>query len=105
MSMSRKHYASDVSDCEWALVAPYLTLLLEESAQRTHALRASATNATTPLRAPACRRTTISPSRRLYQDLRQDLTPARRLWAGLKVDGLTSGNHRRGRPGATRGGL
>jgi hypothetical protein len=43
MSMSRKPYASDVSDCEWALVAPYLTLLPEESAQRTHALRASAT--------------------------------------------------------------
>ena len=39
MSMSRKPYPSDVSDCEWALVAPYLTLLPEESAQRTHALR------------------------------------------------------------------
>ncbi len=39
MSMSRKSYPSDVSDCEWALVAPYLTLLPEESAQRTHALR------------------------------------------------------------------
>jgi|ERR1700677_471293 len=39
MSMSRKPYPSDVSDDEWALVAPYLTLLPEESAQRTHALR------------------------------------------------------------------
>ncbi len=39
MSMSRKPYPSDVSDCEWALVAPYLKLLPEESAQRTHALR------------------------------------------------------------------
>ena len=39
MSMSRKPYRSDVSDCEWAVVAPYLTLLPEESAQRTHALR------------------------------------------------------------------
>ena len=39
MLMSRKPYPSDVSDCEWALVAPYLTLLPEESAQRTHALR------------------------------------------------------------------
>ena len=39
MLMSRKPYPSDVSDCEWALVAPYSTLLPEESAQRTHALR------------------------------------------------------------------
>jgi hypothetical protein len=32
-------YPSDVSDKEWALVAPYLVHLSEESAQRTHALR------------------------------------------------------------------
>ena len=37
--MNRKPYPSDVSDDEWALVAPYLTLLPEESAQRTHSLR------------------------------------------------------------------
>ena len=36
---SRKPYPSDVSDEEWALVAPYLTLLPEESGQRTHSLR------------------------------------------------------------------
>lgn len=30
---------SDVSDDEWALVAPYQTLLPEESGQRVHALR------------------------------------------------------------------
>lgn len=36
---SRKPYPSDVSDDEWALVAPYLTLLPEESGQRVHALR------------------------------------------------------------------
>ena len=40
MSMSRKPYPSDVSDCEFlALVVLYLTLLPEETAQRTHALR------------------------------------------------------------------
>jgi transposase len=39
MSISRKSYPSDVSDDEWALVAPYLTLLPEESGQRVHALR------------------------------------------------------------------
>lgn len=36
---SRKPYPSDVSDDEWALVAPYLTLLPEESGQREHPLR------------------------------------------------------------------
>ena len=36
---SRKPYPSDVSDEEWALVVPYLTLLPEESGQRTHSLR------------------------------------------------------------------
>ena len=36
---SRKPYPSDVSDEEWALVAPYLTLLPEEAGQREHPLR------------------------------------------------------------------
>lgn len=35
----RKTYPSDVSDEEWAFVAPYLTLMTEEAPQRTHALR------------------------------------------------------------------
>ena len=39
MLSSRKPYPSDVSDDEWALVAPYLTLLPEGSLQRTHPLR------------------------------------------------------------------
>jgi transposase len=38
--MSRKPYPSDVSDEEWALVAPYLTLLPEDAGQRRHDLRA-----------------------------------------------------------------
>lgn len=35
----RKAYPSDVSDEEWALVAPYLTLLREDAEQREHSLR------------------------------------------------------------------
>jgi transposase len=38
--MSRKAYPSDVSDEEWALIAPYLTLMTEEAPQREHSLRA-----------------------------------------------------------------
>ena len=37
---SRPPYASDVSDEEWALVAPYLALLPEDAGQRRYALRA-----------------------------------------------------------------
>src|SRR5262249_5848343 len=37
--MTRKPYPSDVSDDEWALVAPYLTLMTEEAPQRSHPLR------------------------------------------------------------------
>ena len=36
---TRKSYPSDVSDEEWALVAPYLTLLPEDAGQREHPLR------------------------------------------------------------------
>ena len=39
MSLERAAYPSDVSDEEWALVAPYLALLRESSSQRDHALR------------------------------------------------------------------
>ncbi len=39
MSDPRKPYPSDVSDAEWALVAPYLTLLREDAGQRAHSLR------------------------------------------------------------------
>jgi len=35
----RKPYATDVGDEEWALVAPYLTLMKEDAPQRDHALR------------------------------------------------------------------
>jgi len=37
--MERKAYPSDVSDEEWALVAPYLTLMSEEAPQRDYPLR------------------------------------------------------------------
>ena len=36
---SRQPYPSDVSDEEWALVAPYLTRLSEDVGQREHSLR------------------------------------------------------------------
>ncbi len=39
MSSDRKPYPSDVTDDEWAFVAPYLTLLRENAHQRTHDLR------------------------------------------------------------------
>src|SRR5919109_5467813 len=38
-SVNRKPYPSDVSDDEWALVAPYLTLLPEGAGQRHYPLR------------------------------------------------------------------
>jgi len=37
--MSRKPYPSDVSDDEWAFVAPYLTLMTQDAPQRDHCLR------------------------------------------------------------------
>jgi transposase len=36
---TRKGYPSDVSDEEWAFVAPYLTLMREDAPQREHSLR------------------------------------------------------------------
>lgn len=38
-SRDRKPYPSDVSDDEWALVVPYLTLMAEDAPQRAHPLR------------------------------------------------------------------
>src|ERR671913_564507 len=35
----RKPYPTDVTDDEWAFVAPYLTLVREDAPQRTHSLR------------------------------------------------------------------
>jgi transposase len=37
--VTRKPYPSDVSDEEWAFVAPYLALVREDAPQRTHELR------------------------------------------------------------------
>ena len=37
--MNRKGYPSDVTDEEWAFVAPYLTLMKEEAPQRVYSLR------------------------------------------------------------------
>src|SRR5215210_5326803 len=38
--MTRRPYPSDVTDEEWAFVAPYLTLMKEDAPQRDHDLRA-----------------------------------------------------------------
>ena len=38
-SAARKPYPSDVSDEEWSLVVPYLTLMKEDAPQRAHPLR------------------------------------------------------------------
>ena len=37
---ARRPYPSDVTDDEWAVVAPYLTLMREDAPQREHSLRA-----------------------------------------------------------------
>jgi transposase len=37
--MERKAYPTDVSNEEWAFVAPYLTLMTEDAPQREHSLR------------------------------------------------------------------
>lgn len=37
--MKRQSYPSDVSDDEWAFIAPYLTLMKEDAPQRDHPLR------------------------------------------------------------------
>jgi transposase len=39
MIPSRTPYPTDVSDDEWAFVAPYLTLLPEDAGQRSYSLR------------------------------------------------------------------
>ena len=39
MQSVRKPYPSDVSDEEWALIAPYLVLLREDAGQRLYSLR------------------------------------------------------------------
>src|SRR5512134_3525108 len=39
MLLTRKPYSSDVSDEEWAFVAPYLTLMREDAPQRDYELR------------------------------------------------------------------
>src|SRR3954471_20451611 len=39
MAKPRTGYLSDISDEEWAFCAPYLTLMKENSPQRTHSLR------------------------------------------------------------------
>jgi len=51
--MNRKAYPSDVSDDEWAFVAPYLTLMTEDAPQRTYPLRDVFNGLRWPVRAGA----------------------------------------------------
>jgi transposase len=37
--MTRQPYSSDVSNDEWAFVAPCLTLMIQDAPQRDHSLR------------------------------------------------------------------
>ncbi|MFZ1042044.1 MAG: transposase, partial [Anaerolineales bacterium] len=37
--MEKRRYPSDVTDDEWAFIAPYLTLMKEEAPQREYSLR------------------------------------------------------------------
>ncbi len=39
METTRRAYPSDVSEEQWAFVAPYLTLMTEDAPQRDHELR------------------------------------------------------------------
>lgn len=39
MEFHRKPYPSDVSDEEWSLIVPYLTLQRKDAGQREHSLR------------------------------------------------------------------
>lgn len=39
MKTTRKSYPSDISDDDWAFLAPYLTLMREDAPQREHSLR------------------------------------------------------------------
>jgi transposase len=57
MNPSRTPYPTDVSDDEWAFVAPYLTLLPEEAGQRSYSLR----EVFNGLRLPRTRRRAVAP--------------------------------------------
>jgi transposase len=48
--MTRKGYPRDVSDEEWALEAPYLTLMTEDAPQREYSLRLEVVKLTTAKR-------------------------------------------------------
>jgi transposase len=39
MNTARKPYPSDVSDAEWTLLVPYLTLMREDAPQREYSMR------------------------------------------------------------------
>lgn len=52
LDMERKTYPGDVSDDEWAFVAPYLTLMTEDAPQRGMPVRARQPGHTTQISLP-----------------------------------------------------
>lgn len=96
-ALDRKPYPSDVSDEEWALVAPYLTLMKEDAPQREHSLREVFNGARWVVRAGAAWRmlphdlppwhTVYQQTQRwvnaaVFEDLAQDLRRLLRWLAG-----------------------
>jgi len=86
MMTARKPYPSDVSDEEWALVVPYLTLLPEDAGQREHPLREAFNGLRyvvrhgIPPREPPPRLPSCGPDHRLrrrWRAMPNDLPPSR----------------------------
>ena len=69
--MARKPYPSDVTDEEWAFVAPYLTLMREDAPQREHPLRevfnAESDQGSNPCRLTAARSVSVTRSHLVNQ--------------------------------------
>ncbi len=83
MTSRRKPYPSDVSDEEWALVAPYLTLLPEEVSQREHSLREVFNGLRTIIKTGAPWRwmpTDLPPWAAVYQQAQRWLGLASKSW-------------------------
>lgn len=85
--MSRKAYPSEVSDEEWATVAPFLTLMSEDAPQRAH-------NKTIPLsdqptiRLSHYRITASSSTNSLSPSSRSKTLPSRAIPSWIRAIGI-----------------